>query len=403
MAATSSGLTSGVDPIGAFVTAGATCLGDERKTIAGRHDPAIGSPRLSGEKMAQSGVQKTINAAGKLGFAAASGMVTWATATFGTSLSRALATLLAVLGFVAAFAFALTLERYAAIITRRGPHERAAYDGLRQSLVQGGLPARIYSERLRAVLDGVDRFFGDAGMAERTLWPRAFWLRTPAPLWTAPAFDRCLGLALFYPIAVVWALWMVSGHVGPAEHALLLRPDVPGWQRLASLAVIAVVIYCGWRWNRVSGRRATLLLSGASLVALAAAAAVAGAGALAGAGGSRWCCHWRPCWHCHCHWRCRCYCRWHPHQRSRSRSRWHSRCHCGCGYRLHCRCRLRFHGRCFLPGRSSHGRRLAGTFPGRTCHRTDRCLARGRGHTWAIVAMASCRAASAVPRLTHLT
>jgi hypothetical protein len=35
-------------------------------------------------------------------------------------------------------------------------------------------------------------------MADRTLFPHAFGLKKAAPLWTAPAFDRCLLLALIY-------------------------------------------------------------------------------------------------------------------------------------------------------------------------------------------------------------
>jgi hypothetical protein len=50
--------------------------------------------------------------------------------------------------------------------------------------------AAVDTEWLTKFLDAIDRFFGDAGMADRTLFPRVFRLKTPAPLWTAPAFDR---------------------------------------------------------------------------------------------------------------------------------------------------------------------------------------------------------------------
>jgi hypothetical protein len=119
----------------------------------------------------------------------------------------------------------------AIIIKRGGPHERSAYSELRKTLAQGGLPARVYAERLKVALDAVDRFFGDAGMADRTLWPRAFGLRTPAPLWTAAAFDRCLLLALIYPLVTVLVIWGASGHVGPAERALTLPVNSSGWLR----------------------------------------------------------------------------------------------------------------------------------------------------------------------------
>jgi hypothetical protein len=53
----------------------------------------------------------------------------------------------------------------------------------------------------------------------RSLFPHAFGLRTPAPLRTAPAFDRCLLLALLYPILTIFLIWAVSGHVGPFRKA----------------------------------------------------------------------------------------------------------------------------------------------------------------------------------------
>src|SRR5215471_4147453 len=43
--------------------------------------------------------------------------------------------------------------------------------------------------------------------------------------------DRCLLLAFIYPIATIFVIWVISGHVGPAESALGLRPGVPGWAR----------------------------------------------------------------------------------------------------------------------------------------------------------------------------
>jgi hypothetical protein len=138
--------------------------------------------------MAKSG-STGLTAIGTAGGVATSAM-TWLLT--GISLDPALAKLLTGVAFVIGIAFILVYWRYVAIITRQGPHECAAYDALRRSLAQGGRRARIYSERLRAALGAVDRFFGDAGLAERTLWPRAFGLHTPAPLWTAPAFDRCV-------------------------------------------------------------------------------------------------------------------------------------------------------------------------------------------------------------------
>jgi hypothetical protein len=105
-----------------------------------------------------------------------------------------------------------------------GSIERQDYDRLRANLAGGNLAARLYAKWLTKFLDWIEHFFGDAGMADRTLFPRAFGLKKPAPLWTARALDRCLFLALLYPIATIFLIWAISGHVGPAEAALALPP-----------------------------------------------------------------------------------------------------------------------------------------------------------------------------------
>jgi hypothetical protein len=154
------------------------------------------------------------------------------------------------------------------------------YTELRKSLALGGLPARVYAERLRVTLDAVDRFFGDAGMADRTLWPRAFGLRTPAPLWTPASFDRCLLLALVYPIGTIFVMWVASGHVGPAERALGLPNYPSGWSRGGALVLLALSTSAYWR--SVSSIRTSArlkwLLSGA--IAGGIAAAVVGSSAV---------------------------------------------------------------------------------------------------------------------------
>jgi hypothetical protein len=94
---------------------------------------------------------------------------------------------------------------------------------------------------LTAFLDGLDRFLGDAELADQTLFPHAFGLRTPAPLWTVPAFERCLRLSLAYPAATIFLVWAVSGHVGAAEKALGLNPNFNLGER--GFAVIGVIVF----------------------------------------------------------------------------------------------------------------------------------------------------------------
>jgi hypothetical protein len=151
-----------------------------------------------------------------------------------------------------------------------GSIERKDYDALRASLEGGNLAARLYAKWLTAFLDGIERFFGDKGMADRTLFPHAFGLRTPAPLWTAPAFDRCLLLALIYPIATIFVIWAVSDHVGPAEKALGFQHAV-GWSRGLAAAVIGFSSFAFWRDVRARGwkSRVWIAVAGIGVVAFA--------------------------------------------------------------------------------------------------------------------------------------
>jgi hypothetical protein len=177
--------------------------------------------------------------------------VGWLTAGSTGVLGSALAHLLAIGGGVIGLAFTLIYARNVGVLgaggNEQGTPERQAYEALRKSLAEGNLAARFYADWLTTFLDWIDRFFGDAGMAERTRFSHAFGLRTPAPTWTAPALDCCLFLALLYPIATISVIWAISGQVGPAERAFGLQPDLLGWQRLGVAAAIGLVTYGYWR------------------------------------------------------------------------------------------------------------------------------------------------------------
>jgi hypothetical protein len=181
----------------------------------------------------------------------------WLSGGSGGSIAQPLTSLLAIAGAVGGLAFSLMYRRYLGVLGagggRRGNPAREAYDRLRASLAGGNLAARMYANRLLAFLNAVDRFLGDAGMADRTLFPHAFGLRTPAPLWTAIAFDRCVLLALIYPIATILIIWAASGHVGPAEAALQLKSGLPGWQRVVGVAIVAVSVIAVLRSSRSKG------------------------------------------------------------------------------------------------------------------------------------------------------
>lgn len=101
-----------------------------------------------------------------------------------------------------------------------GSSERAEYDQLRGELQAGGTPTKVYRKWLTTALDRVDAFFDDAGRNDKSWFAHALRLDAPGARWTVEAFDRSLLLALLYPLATIILVWMWSGHVGPAEHAL---------------------------------------------------------------------------------------------------------------------------------------------------------------------------------------
>jgi hypothetical protein len=170
---------------------------------------------------------------------------------------------------------------------RAGSPGRQTYDHLRKSLGAGGTAARIYSDWLTRTLNAVEHLFGDHGMANRSLFPQAFGLKKPAPLWTAPAFDRCILFAFIYPILTIVFAWQTSGHVGPAEAAFGVTAALPAWRRGAfGLAFVAAAL-CYWRFKTVRRLKdSAIWLFFTALGAFAVAAAVANtsdsAGAVAG-------------------------------------------------------------------------------------------------------------------------
>src|SRR6266567_4268225 len=104
--------------------------------------------------------------------------------------------------------FAIWFGRYVYILgSGAEPEDRKVYDELRESLSTGGVAARVYSNGLKKLLDAADHFFNDAGVGTRTLFPNAFGLRTPAPLWTGPSFERCVFLAMAYTIMTIFSFW----------------------------------------------------------------------------------------------------------------------------------------------------------------------------------------------------
>jgi len=230
----------------------------------------------------------------------------------------ALAALVSVVGIISGLVFGLVYRRYLGILgaNRRVAAERQTYDALRESLAGSNLATRLYARWLTAFLDRVDRFFGDAGQADQTLFPHAFGLRTPAPLWTAPAFDRCLLLALLYPIASIFIIWAIYGQVGPAEAALRLKAGLSFWQRGNVAIVVGFSFFLPFLfrpptspmkplgWKGLKTRRSIALISLLGIVTVVQVfgrpdlGVFAGASSVSSACQFDWPCRWRQC-RCH--------------------------------------------------------------------------------------------------------
>jgi hypothetical protein len=185
-----------------------------------------------------------------------------------------------VLAAVTAGLFAWLAWRYWDILggadKPRGSCERGDYDGLLKELKSGGAPAKVYRNWLTKVLDRVDVFFGDPGRDDKSLFARTLGLGTPGARWTAPAFDRCLLLALAYPIVSIMAVWVWFGHVGVAERALGLWAspvgDALGSLRRAAFGIsLAVVFFAFWGFAKSDTFRSGLLWVSAVAVASAVA------------------------------------------------------------------------------------------------------------------------------------
>ena len=126
-----------------------------------------------------------------------------------------------------------------------GSYSRGKYDALRDDLEDGGGFNLTYARGLGRVLDWLDGVMGDRGAAPESRLARSMGVETRRPTWTAAAYDRCLLLAMLYPLVSIFALWVWSGHVGIAEHAIGL-PDgkeVEAWKHWAAPAGLAIYVF----------------------------------------------------------------------------------------------------------------------------------------------------------------
>jgi hypothetical protein len=166
---------------------------------------------------------------------------------------------------------------------------RSWYVRFRTRIISGDASG-YYTDMIRRVLARVDAFFDDAYPPVRRNWTHAvFGLRDVAPLWTAPAYDRCLMLALIYPITVIFLVWAWSGHVGVSETALGLS-QATDFGRVMTLFGIVAIIRSWQIADRLSGWKSFVVRAfavvGTFAVVVAGGASASGifGGAFVGAG-----------------------------------------------------------------------------------------------------------------------
>jgi hypothetical protein len=125
---------------------------------------------------------------------------------FGLTLFAAVAVVIVI--WVLTYRYSVIFREYG--LDGADTDERAEFDDLRKRLTEGGHFVPIYNKLMTRALDRVDRFFGDADPRVKTLWPNFFGFQGNKPFWTAPAYDRCLLIALLYPFVVLWVLSFVD-------------------------------------------------------------------------------------------------------------------------------------------------------------------------------------------------
>jgi len=144
-----------------------------------------------------------------------------------------------------------------------GSPARREFDLFHENLELGFGFNDWYARSLTRVLDSLDRFFRDADKEEVAKLAR-FAAAPPkvAQCWSAPAYDKCLALALLYPLATMFLVWVATGHAGDAERAVGLDGSPAGafaW-RLGVPASVAILVFAWFKFQRKPDWKKALVL-----------------------------------------------------------------------------------------------------------------------------------------------
>lgn len=129
----------------------------------------------------------------------------------------------------------------------------SALTALHKRLTAGETAGAWYARTVRSAIFLTDRFFGDAGKATNSWKPHAFRLKKAAPLWTAASYDRCLLIALIYPIVCIYAVWAVTGTAGLVGSALGFV-DGTGWPHVGRVFMLFAITTGGLIALRNNGK-----------------------------------------------------------------------------------------------------------------------------------------------------
>ena len=207
---------------------------------------------------------------GVISFLKASGVPNDLGALYGSAIKDLIWVVTCGAALIVAFVFLHYFETLGAGAEPAGSGVRERFDKERRRLADYLDADDSYAARLKTFLGWIDYFFD--GNSQPT--QRAYTLSEPAHAWSASAYDRCLLLALVYPILAIIFCWTVAGHVGPVESALGLRGDAAWEQRLIAFVSLLFLPITYWKFFRASGSY-RVVWGIAFLVAFASAVAFA--------------------------------------------------------------------------------------------------------------------------------
>jgi hypothetical protein len=181
-------------------------------------------------------------------------------------------------GLATFLAFGIAFYFYEGDLAKAGPDR----ERLRSALEEGGDLRLLYVRLLTHALNWLDRFLGDAGKPELS-WPSPFGNRQRYPYWTGRSFDRCAVLALIYPLASLFLVWVWTGKAGAVGTVLGMAEDAEPWRRALAAACVAAALDMARRAFRKSRGpvRPWFLVAAAVSGGAAAVVAVAGVGGAA--------------------------------------------------------------------------------------------------------------------------